>query len=106
MKRFGVEVEVRRIALMKDQVLKWNLPPAPAKIGDSRTANWDGLGQVELDAVKPEMIRELCERAIQDIFDKEIYSDLKFLERDERKEYKAQLVEYVRDLSERDEDET
>lgn len=33
-------IEVRRIALMKHQVLAWKLPPAPAKETDSRTANW------------------------------------------------------------------
>src|SRR5690606_1638672 len=48
---FGCDVEVRRIALMEKQVVEWNLPPAPAKHTDSRTAAWEGLGQVELDAV-------------------------------------------------------
>lgn len=41
---------------MEQQVIEWGLPPAPAKETDSRTANWDGLGQVELDAVKPEKL--------------------------------------------------
>jgi hypothetical protein len=103
MKKFGVEVEVRRIALMKDQVLQWNLPPAPAKVGDSRTANWDGLGQVELDAVKPENIIILCKNAINSIFDQDKYSDLKEIEKEERKEYKLQLVEYVKTLNEDEE---
>lgn len=71
--RFGVDVELRRIALMEDQVIKWKLPPAPAKPTDSRTANWNGLGQVELDAVKPEMLQELCTDAIKSIFEEEMY---------------------------------
>lgn len=54
LEKFGVYgVEIRRIALMEQQVIEWGLPPAPAKETDSRTANWDGLGQVELDGCKP-----------------------------------------------------
>lgn len=49
--RMGTEVELRRAALMERQVLEWNLPPAPTKQGDKRSKNWDGIGQVELDAV-------------------------------------------------------
>ena len=44
MAKFGVDIGVRRVALMEEQVVKWNLPPAPAKSTDSRTAKWDGLG--------------------------------------------------------------
>ena len=47
MVKFGINVQVKRIALMEHQVKAWNLPPAPAKETDTRTANWDGLGQVE-----------------------------------------------------------
>lgn len=100
MRKFGVDVEVRRIALMKEQVLEWNLPPAPAKVGDSRTANWDGLGQVELDAVKPEDIETLCENAINSIFDHTKFRELKAQESQERKEYRLQLVKYVRNMNE------
>ena len=52
----GVEVKVHRIALMEHQVIEWGLPPAPAKVGDSRTAKWEGLGQVELVAVTPDKL--------------------------------------------------
>ena len=56
---FGVEVEVKRIALMEEQVLEMQLPPAPTKTTDSRAKNWKGIGQVELDAVKPEILQYL-----------------------------------------------
>jgi hypothetical protein len=96
--RFGVDVDLRRIALMEDQVLKWKLPHAPAKTTDSRTANWDGLGQVELDAVKPEMLQELCTDAIKSIFEEEMYHDLLSVERDERKYYIENLRLYVNSI--------
>jgi hypothetical protein len=96
--RFGVDVEVRRIALMKDQVVKWKLPPAPAKIKDTRTANWDGLGQVELDAVRPEKLMKLLENAIREIFDDELYNNLLHQEEDERIKYQRKLKRFVKSI--------
>ena len=98
-KDFGVNVEVRRIALMEEQVLKWNLPPAPVKGGDSRTANWDGLGQVELDAVSPERINKLVQDSIDEIFDYENFQELMKTEKEERIDYVNQLKEYVQNLN-------
>ncbi|MGD2113412.1 MAG: hypothetical protein PVG07_00055 [Acidobacteriota bacterium] len=93
----GVTVEVKRIALLEEQVVEWNLPPAPAKKTDSRTANWDGLGQVELDAVDPKKLQRLCLDAINDIFDEEAYSYLMETEEEERSEYRLQLKSFVND---------
>lgn len=89
------DIEVRRIALMEDQVLEWNLPPAPAKEGDSRTKNWTGLGQVELDAVKPEKLISLCQDAIDELFDQDLNDELMTIEEDEREQYRKVLREYV-----------
>jgi hypothetical protein len=98
LKRFGVEVEVRRIALMQHQVEKWDLPPAPAKDTDTRTAKWNGLGQVELDAVKPEKLISLCENAILDIFDTDLYNQLIQIEESERIEYQKELKLFVNNI--------
>lgn len=92
---FGVEI--RRIALMEQQVVEWKLPPAPAKETDSRTANWDGLGQVELDAVKPEKLISLLDDAINEIFDRELYDELLERESDEREQFQTELKRYVED---------
>ena len=89
--RMGEEVEVRRIALMKPQVVKWKLPPAPTKRSDSRAANWDGLGQVELDAVEPKKIVQLCNSAIESIFDPKLYRKLMIQQEEERAEFKRIL---------------
>lgn len=93
--KLGVEVEVRRIALMEEQVVAWNLPPAPIKSGDSRSASWDGLGQVELDAVTPDKIEEMCTEAIEEIMDFNLYDELMEQETEERKEYQKQIKEFV-----------
>ena len=91
-------IEVRRIALLHEQVVEWRLPHAPAKEGDSRTANWGGLGQVELDAVKPEKLQQMCQDAIDDIFDSDLYDELQKAEEEELEVYVEKLREYVSDL--------
>jgi hypothetical protein len=96
--RFGINIEVKRFALMEDQVVKWNLPPAPAKLTDTRTAKWEGLGQVELDAVKPEMLVQLCKNAIEEVFDEDLYDDLLKTQSFERVKYKKRLQEFVNTL--------
>jgi len=96
--KLGVDVDVRRISLMEHQVIEWKLPPAPAKVTDSRTANWDGLGQVELDAVRPEKIQSMCEEAINSVFDENLFFELKDTEERERVTYIQELKDYVNSL--------
>lgn len=93
--RLGVDLEVRRISLLEEQVIDWKLPPAPAKKTDSRTANWNGLGQVELDAVDPKILRKLCLDSINSVFDNEAYSDLIEIQREEKTEYQSQLRTFI-----------
>lgn len=88
-------IEVKRISLLHEQVVKWNLPPAPAKTTDSRTANWDGLGQVELDAVEPNKLKKLCRDAIDEIFNYDKYDELNEVEEEEREIYQKELKDYV-----------
>ena len=90
-------IEVRRICLVESQVIDWKLPPAPTKVTDSRSVNWDGLGQVELDAVKPEKLIELLDQAIYDIFDYSLYDELNMRETVERETYQDELKRYVRE---------
>lgn len=80
---------------MEQQVVEWGLPPAPAKETDSRTANWDGLGQVELDAVKPEKLIAMLDDALGEIFDNDLYDELIKQEDDEREQFQAELERYV-----------
>lgn len=96
--RMGVDLEVRRFALFEHQVREWKLPPAPAKITDSRTANWDGLGQVELDAVKPEQLKLMARDAIRSVFDEALHEELKATEDVERVQFRKELKQYVNDL--------
>lgn len=96
--KFGVGVEVRRIALMEEQVIEWDLPPAPAKTSDTRTSKWTGIGQVELDAVRPEKLMDLLKQAIWDVFDDDLYQDLLAVEKDEKIVYQKELKQFVRKM--------
>ena len=89
--KMGVDVELKRIALMEHQVIEWELPPAPTKDTDTRSKQWEGLGQVELDAVEPEKIALLCEDSIKEIFDEGLHRELLQIEDKEEIEFKAQL---------------
>lgn len=96
LEKFGVQsVELRRVALMEKQVIEWKLPPAPAKETDSRTANWDGLGQVELDAVKPEKLISMLNEAVESVFNRELYDELMEKEDEEREQFQAELKRFV-----------
>jgi len=99
LKKLGVDaIQLKRYALMEEQVIEWNLPPAPIKPGDARSKNWDGLGQVELDAIEPRKLQLMCADAIIEHFDQDLYEDLMDQEGEERVEYKIQLKEYVEGL--------
>ena len=91
LKKMGVDITVSRIALLEEQVIKWKLPPAPSKKSDSRSRNWDGLGQVELDAVEPNKIIELLQEAIDGIFEYHLYEDLLEQQNEENLKFKKIL---------------
>jgi len=96
MLEFGCEgILVHRVALNKEQVLEWDLPYAPVKEGDSRSAKWEGLGQVELDAVEPNKLQGMCKVAIEKFFDQDLYDDLKEQEEEEGETYRRELRSYV-----------
>ena len=96
LKRMGVpSVEVRRILLMEHQVVKWKLPHAPIKPKDTRSDKWEGLGQVELDAVGPKELMRLCAEAIDSVFDYELYDELMETEAEEKDEYITEIKRFV-----------
>lgn len=91
-------IEVLRVCLTEQQVINWKLPPAPTKITDSRSRNWDGLGQVELDAVKPEKLIALLDETVNKIFKQDLYDELMRIEAEENEVYTNELKEYVKTL--------
>jgi len=69
-------VDVQRLALNMDQVEKWNPPPNPAKLTDSRCKGYiDKYGDQswELDALEPREIKKLIEANIKKLIDVETW---------------------------------
>lgn len=98
LKEFGINVELIRVALSKEQVIDYNLPFAPVKVTDTRSLNWNGLGQVELDSLKPEVLRQLCFDSINMQFDDKTHHKLIEIEEKEKSVYISLLKEYVKTL--------
>jgi len=66
-RRYGADVEVKRIALSIAQVKQWELAPNPTKKADKRTAGYlvkYGDACWELDAVPPDELHKLVRDAV------------------------------------------
>ncbi len=76
---FGLNIDVKPVALNMDQINEFNPPPNPAKITDPR-AKWYinkyGPTSWELDALPPKELIRLTENAVQSIIDMNIYNDM------------------------------
>lgn len=95
---FGIDLGVDVRALTKEQCLELKLPPSPTKVGDSRSANFTGIGQVELDAVPPKTLQKWGRDSIREYFDKDLYNELKEQEDQERVIYRRKLKNFVKTL--------
>jgi hypothetical protein len=77
---FGVpNLKVEKIALNMDQIRRFNPPPNPAKITDSRAAGYIakyGNQSWELDALPPRELNRIVERAIARNVDKELMDEV------------------------------
>ncbi len=65
-------VELKRLALNKDQIQKYKPPPNPAKVTDSRAKAYIaefGRESWELDALEPKVLVDLVRKAILSVRD-------------------------------------
>jgi hypothetical protein len=73
MEMFGVDIEVKKIALTMDQVKQYNPPPNPAKMSDPRADNFvaeHGGYSWEVDAINPAELQKIITREIEDRIDR------------------------------------
>lgn len=69
---FGSPVEVNRVALNQDQVERYDPPPNPAKLADSRAPDYIaryGYDSWELDALEPAVIADLIRENVLSVRD-------------------------------------
>lgn len=78
--RTGCWDHVRRVALLPEHVAEYDLPPLPGKESDSRAAGFvarhGSLFQVELDALPPEIMRQLFQDEISAWWDDDVHAAL------------------------------
>lgn len=91
-------IEVRRIALNRDQIRKYSPPPNPAKLTDCRAKGYvleHGASSWELDALDPKVITRLISNELDELRD-----DAKFEERlDLENEHKHKLKTVAKKLA-------
>lgn len=75
---FGEGVQVDRLALNRDQVDRFNPPPNPAKVTDSRFASYlqeHGVESWELDALEPSYIVGLIREEVLALRDDDLFEE-------------------------------
>lgn len=79
----AADIHFERIAVNPEQIERWDLPTRPTKSSDSRAKGFGALS-VELDAIPPQVLRDLVEQAIQRHLPYEQFQVLKAAEESER----------------------
>ena len=90
-------VSVTKLALNRDQIDRYKLPPNPAKMTDSRASAFvaeHGVESFEVDALPPEVLQEMIRESIENRMDMDAYQAVM----DEEEELKKKLVELGRGL--------
>jgi hypothetical protein len=59
-----VPIHFTKLAVTERQIVEWSLPTRPTKTSDSRAKRWKG-DSVELDAISPNLLRQLVRDAIE-----------------------------------------
>jgi hypothetical protein len=80
----GIELAFHRCAVTPEQIEEWRLPTRPTKATDSRARTWTGGDSVELDAIDPNDLRELCQGWLEAFIPDDWLDDLRVAERSER----------------------
>ena len=98
--REGLEenIEVERVALEMEQILKYNPPPNPAKLTDSRCGGYiSEYGDMswELDALEPRALDDIICSAILEHLDLELFKERKA----EEEKIRLSLFDYVEKIN-------
>jgi hypothetical protein len=97
LRELGIVGTFSEVALTVDQIQEYNLPPAPVKVGDTRSDDFVqkyGRGVVELDALDPNLLQELVRINIERFFDPEIYEGILVLEAQYQEYFSNQIEEF------------
>ncbi len=91
LKEFFAVVTVEKIALNRDQVDAYQLPPNPAKLSDPRAKNYiteNGAESWEVDALPPNVLDALLRSKLDEHIDMKLYEEVIALEEVDKEEMK------------------
>jgi hypothetical protein len=77
------EIYFERIAVTPEQIEHWDLPTRPTKASDTRAKGFGDIS-VELDAIEPNRLRQIVQRAIEQHLPQHQFKVLKAAEESER----------------------
>src|SRR5215210_3240585 len=81
------DITVKRLAVDREQIERWNLPTRPTKSTDTRASKFrriHGTDSVELDAIPPDQLRQLVKNAIDSHMEPWRLKQFQMVEREER----------------------
>jgi len=84
---FCSDITVKRLAVNREQIERWNLPTRPTKSTDTRASKFQrthGTDSVELDAIPPDQLRELVKNAIDSHMEPWRLKQFQMVEQEER----------------------
>lgn len=90
-----IDIVVEKLALTMEQVEKYNPPPNPAKLTDSRAAKFvetHGYSSWEVDALPPRVLRNLIETRIEEAIDSDLVEEVKEKETKEKARLRSMFV--------------
>jgi len=96
--KLGVHANVRRIAITKEQIARYDIPPIPTKKSDLRTAKHiaqHGDIAVELDALDPAILQNLIRQAIWEHLDSSLLEKRNTLLEEKRRLIKNMVAEHT-----------
>lgn len=86
---FGIDINIKSIALTAQQIKKYSPPSNPAKITDPR-AKWyiQRFGNVswEVDALTPDVLHKTVKKSVEKIIDMKLFNKVKTQEETDKKE--------------------
>ena len=91
---FETAVDVKKVALNRDQVDQYNLPPNPAKLTDTRAKDFIaeyGYESWEVDAIPPDTLQQIVSDEIEALLDLEIIADIKKFEESDKEQIRQYL---------------
>ncbi len=97
---FGIDVDVRKVALTTEQVEEFDPPPNPAKMSDPRASEYvdkHGATSWEVDALPPDALDRIIREALDDVVDHDRMDVIK----EQEKKDKNLLLKALKNLKRR-----